>query len=230
VEAMTVAEIVIRMLVAAVFGGLIGVEREFRDQAAGFRTHILVSVGSAAFTLASVYGFEEFVTGDGASNASFDPSRVAAQIVAGVGFLGAGAILRHGATVRGLTTAASLWAVAAIGMASGLGRYDLAVATTVVVIVSLYLLRFIEHMLIRPRAHERMKVEIRFRERGFGPLTSLIDTLDAAHIIIHKMSADETDPSANTVHMELELPKGMIPADVVRLISQGPAVEGVAQG
>ena len=145
-------------------------------------------------------------------------------------FLGAGAILRHGATVRGLTTAASLWAVAAIGMASGLGRYDLAVATTVVVIVSLYLLRFIEHMLIRPRAHERMKVEIRFRERGFGPLTSLMDTLDAAHIIIHKMSADETDPSANTVHMELELPKGMIPADVVRLISQGPAVEGVAQG
>ena len=103
----------VRLLVAAALGALIGLEREIHDHPAGMRTHLLVSVGSAGFTVLSIFAFPA----PGA-----DPARIAAQIVTGVGFLGAGAILKEGATIRGLTTAASLWAVAAVGMAAGAGR------------------------------------------------------------------------------------------------------------
>ncbi|MDQ4106809.1 MAG: MgtC/SapB family protein [Actinomycetota bacterium] len=125
--------------------GAIGFEREIRDQAAGFRTHILLGIGAALFTLVSAYGFEPFtaVAGQsgGRSGIVFDPTRIAAQIVTGIGFLGAGAIIRQGIDIRGLTTAASLWATAAIGMAVGAGYYVRVGATTAVVIVALYLLR-----------------------------------------------------------------------------------------
>src|SRR3954467_1495431 len=103
--------IILRLGVAAVLGGAIGAERELRERAAGLRTHAVVCVGSALFTLVSAYGFAEFRV--------VDPTRIAAQIVSGIGFLGAGAIIRQGLSVRGLTTAATLWLVAAIGMAAG---------------------------------------------------------------------------------------------------------------
>ena len=127
----------LRVVVAAALGGAVGLERELREREAGFRTHLLVSVGSALFTLVSAYGFSEF-----ASN-SIDPTRIAAQIVTGVGFLGAGAIIRQGFSVRGLTTAATLWVVAAIGMASGAGYYSAAVITTALVLFSLWPLRIV---------------------------------------------------------------------------------------
>jgi putative Mg2+ transporter-C (MgtC) family protein len=113
-------DIAIRLAVAAVAGMAIGFERERQQHAAGLRTHMLVSVGACLFTLVGVYGFDAV---SGAATAPSDPSRVAAQVVTGVGFLGAGAILREGVTVRGLTTAASLWVVAAIGTAVALGMF-----------------------------------------------------------------------------------------------------------
>jgi putative Mg2+ transporter-C (MgtC) family protein len=108
--------VTLRLGLAAVLGGAIGVERELRDREAGIRTHLLVSLGSALFTLVSAYGFHEFLT-SGDAVVRTDPTRIAAQIVTGIGFLGAGAIIREGLSVRGLTTAATLWVVAAIGMA-----------------------------------------------------------------------------------------------------------------
>ena len=119
--------------------GIIGFEREVRDHEAGLRTHLLVAVGSSLFTIVSAYGFAEFFNGNAAIRV--DPSRIAAQIVAGVGFLGAGAIFRQGALVRGLTTAATLWAVAAIGLAVGAGLYTASVVATALVLVSLGPLR-----------------------------------------------------------------------------------------
>src|SRR4051794_38420564 len=95
-------EVLVRLLVAALLGGAIGLERELRERQAGLRTHLVVSVGSALFTLVSAYGFSEFVTSGGVQRA--DPTRIAAQIVSGIGFLGAGAIIRQGLSVRGLTT------------------------------------------------------------------------------------------------------------------------------
>ena len=119
-----------RLALAAALGGAIGVEREIRDREAGIRTHLLVALGSALFTIVSAYGFHEFLaSGDAVVRA--DPTRIAAQIVTGIGFLGAGAIIREGLSVRGLTTAATLWVSAAIGMAAGAGWYTAAVATAV---------------------------------------------------------------------------------------------------
>ena len=110
----------LRLSVAAALGAAVGVERELRDREAGIRTHLLVSLGSALFTIVSAYGFHEFLA-SGQAVIRADPTRIAAQIVTGIGFLGAGAIIREGLSVRGLTTAGSLWIVAAIGMAVGAG-------------------------------------------------------------------------------------------------------------
>src|SRR4051812_49448416 len=144
-------EALLRLVIAAALGGAVGFERELRDREAGIRTHLLVSLGSALFTIISAYGFHEFLTAGGVIVRA-DPSRIAAQIVTGIGFLGAGAIIRDGMSVRGLTTAATLWVVAAVGMACGAGYYWPAVAVTVLTLAALWPLRLVAH-----RAIERMK-------------------------------------------------------------------------
>ena len=135
-------ESLLRLALAAVLGGLIGVERELREREAGLRTHLLVALGSALFTIVGAYGFDAFLN-TGASVVRADPTRIAAQIVTGIGFLGAGAIIRQGLSVRGLTTAATLWVVAAVGLAAGAGYYSVAVITTAIVLIALYPLRII---------------------------------------------------------------------------------------
>src|SRR5438552_16132776 len=117
------AESLGRVARPAALGAVLGLERELRDREAGLRTHLLVSVGSALFTIVSAYGFREFLT-SGASVVRADPTRIAAQIVTGIGFLGAGAIIRQGLAIRGLTTAATLWVVAAIGLAAAARCYS----------------------------------------------------------------------------------------------------------
>ena len=116
-------DVLFRLAVAAGLGAAIGLERELDEKAAGLRTHMLVSLGSALFTMVGAYGFEDFARG----GVTIDPSRIAAQVVTGIGFLGAGVIFRQGFTIRGLTTAASLWVVAAVGMAAGAGFWKGAV-------------------------------------------------------------------------------------------------------
>jgi len=148
-------EVLLRLFVAAALGGAIGVERELRERQAGLRTHLVVSVGAALFTLVSAYGFNDF-------GARVDPTRIAAQIVSGIGFLGAGAIIRQGLSVRGLTTAASLWLVAAIGMASGAGYWDGALIATLGALLTLGPLRVVSFRILsryRP-VHDRLLVEI----------------------------------------------------------------------
>ena len=128
---LTWLEAIARIGAAAGLGGLIGLERELDEKAAGLRTHMLVAVGAALFTMVGAYGFEDF------SQRTIDPTRIAAQVVTGIGFLGAGIIFRQGFTVRGLTTAASLWLVAAVGMAAGAGFWKGAVIVTVAALISL---------------------------------------------------------------------------------------------
>jgi putative Mg2+ transporter-C (MgtC) family protein len=125
------------MGLAAGLGGALGIERELRDHEAGFRTHMLVSLGAGIFTIVSAYGFSDFLlSGDNVVRA--DPTRIAAQIVTGIGFLGAGAIIRDGMNVRGLTTAANLWAVAAIGICCGAGYYAAALIGAAIALFALY--------------------------------------------------------------------------------------------
>lgn len=135
-------EFILRIFIAAILGGAIGLEREYRDKAAGFRTHFLVALGSALFMIVSAYGFA------GATDAPdhrLDVSRVAAQVVSGIGFIGAGTIIFHKSenVVRGLTTAAGLWVTAAIGLACGGGMYILSIASTILVLVGLEAFNFI---------------------------------------------------------------------------------------
>ena len=134
----------LRLLIAAILGALVGLEREIHDHPAGMRTHLLVSLGSAGFTVLSIAAFPA----PGA-----DPARIAAQIVSGIGFLGAGAILKEGATIRGLTTAASLWTVAAVGMAAGAGAWILGITITAIAIVSLWPLQLVADRFIGRAPH-----------------------------------------------------------------------------
>jgi putative Mg2+ transporter-C (MgtC) family protein len=130
-----------RIGLAALLGGLVGLERELNDHPAGLRTHISVALGAALFTIGGAYGFEEFVAPRNDTNVNIGVERVASNIVTGVGFLGGGAILKYGATVKGLTTAASLWVTAAIGMGVGVGSYFATVVTTAALLVALVGLR-----------------------------------------------------------------------------------------
>ena len=147
-------EIVLRLAIVVVLCGAIGLERQARDQIAGLRTHVIVGFGAGLFTLVSAYGFPEF------SQSRIDPTRIAAQVVSGIGFLGAGVILRHGVTVRGVTTAAALWISAAIGMATAAGFYAGAVATTAIALVALVALRRLKPVVRRRLAGETLSLEL----------------------------------------------------------------------
>jgi putative Mg2+ transporter-C (MgtC) family protein len=143
----TQIDLAIRLTVGLVLGAIIGFERELHRQPAGFRTHSLVALGAALFTVVSAFGF----TGD-----LVDPTRIAAQIVSGIGFIGAGTILQHRGHIRGLTTAASLWAVAAIGTAAGAGLYVVAIVGTLLILIVLAILDRVETM---ARHHLRLPPE-----------------------------------------------------------------------
>ena len=140
----------VRLLLAAMLGAAIGLEREIHDHPAGMRTHLLVAMGSAAFTVLSINAFPA---------PGSDPARVAAQIVTGIGFLGAGAILKEGVSIHGLTTAASLWVAAALGMAAGAGAWVTAVTITVIAIVSLWPLRVVADRFVRRNRVSRNRVD-----------------------------------------------------------------------
>ena len=154
------AEALARLGLVAVLAGAIGVERELRDQDAGLRTHMLVGVGAALFVLAGNFAWSELDFG-ASSGVILDPSRVVAYVVTGVGFLGAGAILKYGASVRGLTTAASLWVVAAIGVVVASGEYVLGIVATAAVLLSLWPLKHVASLLgLRSKGPGRLIVEL----------------------------------------------------------------------
>jgi putative Mg2+ transporter-C (MgtC) family protein len=207
---MSLLEVVIRILLALVLGGLIGLEREIHEHAAGFRTHILVAVGAAAFTLASSFGLE---------GTNHDPNRISAQVVTGIGFLGAGAIVRYGVTVRGLTTASSLWAVAAVGLTVGQGFYSAAVVTTVVVIVSLSILGLIEDRLLYKRVSTAVGLKVQFRSQGYTPLTVLLSALEQAHVSVKEMAVVPGDDDTTTLHLRLSLPRTVNQPSLLRIVT-----------
>ena len=166
----TLVELMVRLLIAGVFGGIIGFDREYREKEAGLRTHFLVALGSALFMIISQYGFSD-VTNDG----RFDGSRVAAQIVTGIGFIGAGSIIFHKHMVRGLTTAAGLWTASGIGMAVGGGMYILGAAATILTLIGLEALRFA----LKKSGIEYRSAKIAFTVRDQAELKETIRKLNA---------------------------------------------------
>jgi putative Mg2+ transporter-C (MgtC) family protein len=140
---MTDSQIIIRLILSMLLGGLIGLERQIHRRTAGLRTHILVSLGSCLIMLTSLYVFDIYK-----DKVPLDPGRIAAGVITGIGFLGAGAIIRDREGVKGLTTAASLWVVAAIGLATGCGFYTASLFTTLLTLIVLFFLRYIEDKML----------------------------------------------------------------------------------
>jgi putative Mg2+ transporter-C (MgtC) family protein len=208
--------VLLRLVVAGVLGGAIGAEREIRERDAGLRTHLLVGVGAALFTIVSAYAWADF-NFSSRNGVTYDPTRIAAQIVTGIGFLGAGAIIRQGLSVRGLTTAASLWVVAAIGMAAGAGYYSGAVLATVVVLVSLWPLRILAYRIferIRP-GELRLEIELRANE---SPAV-LLDSLESRGVAVKSFEVEDAHDRRRVVlevHLEQAQPE-TVTAELMRL-------------
>jgi putative Mg2+ transporter-C (MgtC) family protein len=176
-----------RLVVAAALGALVGAEREIHGHPAGIRTHMLVALGSAIFTVMSIHGFGQ---GPGSP---IDPTRIAAQIVSGIGFLGAGAILKDGVVIRGLTTAASLWATAAVGLAAGAGEYVIALVSAGVILVSLWPINALAERLHGTTSPE---VQLRLALNRVDLLGAISETLAHHKVDIGSIATQKTGKDA----------------------------------
>ena len=178
----------IRLLFALILGFSLGLERELTNKYAGLRTHILVCLGACVFTLLSIYGFPTFADGDNViinqATGIRDSARVAAQIVTGIGFIGAGTVLRNGPMVFGLTTAATLWIAASIGMACGAGMFDVAVISTVLSVAVLTLIRIFERQILPASSKQVKRYKVTIYANGedtkkiYEYLTSKVDEMN----------------------------------------------------
>ena len=192
-------EFVLRLFVAAMLGGVIGLEREYRAKEAGFRTHFLVALGSGLFMILSQFGFDNVLSNY--EQVSLDPSRIASQVVTGIGFIGAGTIICQKHVVRGLTTAAGLWVTSAIGMTAGAGMYVLSIATTVLVLLCLEALYFIlQHFGTR-------NITVTFSTPKEESIQLVLQRLRAKEVIIDSYEMKRKDTSSGyyyVVTMEMK--------------------------
>ena len=214
-------DLVARILGSALLGGLVGLERELKSRPAGFRTHILVSLGACLFTMAGAYGARAFYGAEGA--ADLDPTRVAAQVVAGIGFLGAGAIIRTGANVQGLTTAAALWVTAAIGLAVGLGFWLGATAAAGTTLAALYGLKWLEQGPIKRLGKERYQFVM--DADSALTLSDLAVAIESCHGRIEMFHLDADDAGTRRIELIVRLRGGSDPDDLAKALL---AVEGVS--
>jgi len=214
-------EIFLRLFASALLGSMIGLERERLDRDAGLRTHMLVSVGSTVIMLVSAFGFGDVL---GQPNVVLDPARVAAQVVSGIGFLGAGTIILRKEVVRGLTTAASLWAVASIGLSVGGGLYLAAVAATFVVLIILVGVKPIERRLFRNRRPRLVFLRVNRPEISLLTIESaIVETgLQLRNIQI------EPGESDNEENLQLTLDP-VAPEELILLIEKLRAISGVRE-
>ena len=213
-------DIAIRLVVAAVFGAMIGFEREIHDHPAGMRTHLLVALGSGLFTVVSIFGFVGVLaSGEGSP---VDPSRVAAQVVTGIGFLGAGAILKYGTSVSGLTTAASLWTAAAIGMAAGAAQYILAAVGTAIVLFSLWPLN---RIVDRIHGAATQTVHLRLGLNGLDAVGQITAAVVANRLELGSMHSQRVAKNRFEVDLDLRVRTPAALGTFVEALSGIPEVE-----
>ena len=215
-----------RLLVAAALGGVIGFERERGDRAAGLRTHALVCIASALIMIVSAYGFTDVVTAN--RTIALDPSRIAAQVVSGVGFLGAGTIILRKNAVRGLTTAASIWLVAGIGLACGSGLFIPGVATTVIALGILSGLKPIEQRFFDHKRVTLMTISVR---RHAGQVAAIEDCVRRCGLELQRLKL-EPGRTRETGTIVLELRGGRATAlpELAELLREAPGVRAIAYG
>ncbi|SHG13051.1 MgtC/SapB family protein [Ornithinibacillus halophilus] len=189
---------VVRILVALVLSGLIGFEKELKNHSAGFRTHILVGIGSCLMMLLSTYGFEAFI--EKYDNVRFDPARIPSYVISGIGFLGAGTIIVYGGTIRGLTTAASIWAVAGLGLVVGAGMYATAVFTTLVILLSLVFLNNFEKLF--KKGHRSQIIEIIALPNL--PVNHIVSIFEKYTLIIKKVEIVKVENNLRSIYIKIE--------------------------
>lgn len=212
-----IADITLRLVLAALLGGIIGYEREYTNRPAGFRTHILVCVGAALVMVTSEYIFTRY---DG----SMDPARLGAQVVSGIGFLGAGTIIRDGVNVRGLTTAASLWAVSCVGIAVGTGFYGGAAAATAIIFLTLIILKKAEMRFARKNRHRTFVVEADDIPGRVGSVTNL---LEQNKIQVNDIQIHKSKENGIVIKLKAKLPGDMLDMQVVSSIRDIDGVKKV---
>jgi putative Mg2+ transporter-C (MgtC) family protein len=218
-------DISLRLIVASVLGAAVGLERELHAHPAGMRTHLLVSLGSAAFTVLSIFFFDTGIAPNGSVPA--DPSRIAAQIVSGIGFLGAGAILKYGSSVRGLTTAASLWATAAVGMAAGAGAWIVAIVTTVLIVLSLGPLNW---LIARFRLRQTNLFRLRIMASRLEALGDISRTLTANRVEIAGVNSQRLGKDRYEIELDLRPPAGTKEEAIIAAVSSVANVEILEAG
>lgn len=211
-------DVALRILVALLLGGLIGMEREVSNQPAGLRTHIAVALGAALFGIISVHGFDAYVQARADSNYQVDVTRVASQVVVAVGFLGGGAILKHGGSVSGLTTAASLWVTCAVGLAAGVGSLVAATITTVALFVSLVGLRAPREWIRRRLARVRGSVVIEMAS-GADPSDMLTALLGLEDVTVKDLSVSHRGDTVR-IHADVVGPVGSQLASLMAPIAE----------
>ena len=214
------AELGGRLLLAAIFGATIGIEREIHDHPAGMRTHLLVALGASLFAIISGYGYAG-VFHAGISGPP-DPTRIAAQIVSGIGFLGAGAILHQGNLIRGLTTAASLWATAAVGLAVGTGAYILALVGVIIIIFSLWPLNSI---VARLHPTGSRALHLRLELASLAALAPVTERLFRAGTELGAMNSRKLGKGRYEITLDLRLPARTDPQALVAEIGSLAEVE-----
>jgi len=217
-------QIALRLVLAVVLGGMIGFEREQSSHAAGLRTHMMVCLGSCLLMLLSIYGFSAFVD---EVNVRVDPARLAAAVITGVGFLGAGTILHTGRGITGLTTAASVWVVSAIGLGVGAGFYFASSVATAMVLFVLWAMNKLERKYIRGRRERVLVIITEGRPMVLGRVQ---EALDERGIVVRKMSVREEEASSEHGHLELRLQlAAQNQKSVARLLDELRFVEGVLE-
>jgi putative Mg2+ transporter-C (MgtC) family protein len=215
-------ELVLRLVVAAILGGLIGLERERLEWAAGMRTHALVSLGSALFMVVSIFGFSDILN---EQHVILDPSRVAAQVASGIGFIGAGTIIFRREIVKGLTTAASIWAVAAVGLAVGGGMFLAAISATLLALALLVLARPVKQRLFPKRKEAR---RVRLVLRRDTSLAELRSEIEASEVPLERIVV-RPGSSAGEDDAELVLGKGSQEEELLSLVEGLRRVSGVRE-
>lgn len=193
---------VIRILIALVLSGIIGFEREVKRHFAGFRTHILVGVGACLMMLLSLFGFEVFI--ETYDNVRFDPARIPSYVISGIGFLGAGTIIVYGGTIRGLTTAASIWAVAGIGLVVGAGMYAAAVFTTLVILISLVFLNNFESLFIHKKKRNTAVADIEIIGLPDLKVEDIATSFEKKEIIITNLKITKSEDNQKRIFVKVE--------------------------
>ena len=205
-------EFIFRIFVGAMLGGAIGFERKYRAKVAGFRTHFLVGLGASLFMIVSQHGYESILSQLG-SSASIDPSRIASQVVTGIGFIGAGTIMLQKHVIRGLTTAAGLWVTAAIGLTCGSGMYILAATATVLVLLCLEAMNFILY-----RGGEK-NIQLSFTAPDRQGVKQVLSRLNADGIAIGSYEMKEHHDGCE-VSMELQLKRADYELQLTELLDR----------